>query len=358
MQAGRLHTCALTSTGAVRCWGERSKGQLGNGAPLDNALTFTSEQVTGITSGATSLDTLVDHTCAVVSGAVKCWGDNTWGQLGVPSSTANSNVPVSVAGAASGFRAVVTGSDHSCGLTTAGGVKCWGKNDLGQLGDNTTTDSSSAVQVMGLTSGVTSLAAGQYHTCAVVSGAVKCWGGNLYGELGLGNNSSVHVPTEVTGLSQGMVQVTAGDSHTCALTSAGAAYCWGRNGNGQLGNNQGGTLVESTTPQAVVGITSGATVISAGYEFTCALVSGAAKCWGTNFDFELGNGMGPGYESYVPVQVSGLTSGVVGLSAGYSTACARTTAGALWCWGSGQAGNLGNSDTSDSNVPVAVAGFP
>lgn len=357
---GRLHTCALTSTGAVYCWGAAELGQLGTGAPLDTTTYPTPVAVPSITSGATALSSFLDTTCAVVSGAVRCWGDNSWGQLGnnvtmgIPGA-APSNVPVSVMGISSGATAVAAGALHACAIVANGAVRCWGKGDVGQLGNMARDQSSVPVNVMGIT-GATAISAGLEHTCAVVGGAAKCWGGNAYGELGNNSNLASDIPVTPVGLTTGVTAIAAGENHTCAIVS-GSARCWGKNGSGQLGNSMGGTLVESITPQQVTGLTSGVTSISTGYSFSCAIHSSAAKCWGTNFSYELGNGMGFGFSSNVPVNVSNLTS-PVSIASGSSHTCVRRTNGGLRCWGSGQAGELGDGNTNDSNVPVTVTLFP
>ncbi len=353
--SGRLHTCAITSTGAVMCWGAREAGQLGNGAALDTTKTYAPVAVPSITTGATAITATVDHTCAIVSGGVKCWGEGADGQLGNGGTTLSST-PVNVSGLTSGVTAIATGYTHSCALTTAGAMKCWGKNDFGQLGDNTQNDSKTPVAVMGLSSGVTAIAVGRYHSCAVISGGLKCWGGNIYGELGIGTNLSSALPTDVTGLASGVTSVSAGDSVTCAITTAGLK-CWGRNADGQLGNMMSGIQVESTTAQSVVGMATGVSSVSVGSLYTCAVQAGAAKCWGTNYSGEVGASEGPGFKSSVPVQVTGLTAGVSAISAGAGHVCARI-GGVLKCWGSNSGGELGNGNSDDQYAPVAVTGFP
>ena len=142
-------------------------------------------------------------------------------------------------------------------MTSAGGVKCWGWNGVGQLGDGTTSNQSAPVDVSGLTSGVTAVAAGYWHTCAVTSaGGVKCWGDNLYGQLGDGTTSSrSRTPVDVSGLASGVAAMAAGGRHACEVTSAGGAKCWGDNGFGQLGDNtdtaQHRTPVDVVWPQSL-----------------------------------------------------------------------------------------------------------
>jgi alpha-tubulin suppressor-like RCC1 family protein len=296
VSVGGGHTCAVTTSGGVKCWGNNYEGQLGDGTTANRN---TPVDVVGLTSGVTSISSGGKHTCAVItSGGVKCWGENGFGQLG-DGTTTYIYTPVDVVGLTSGVASVSSGYDHTCALTSSGGVKCWGNNYEGQLGDGTTTDRHAPVDVVGLTSGVASISSGSGHTCAVTtSGGVKCWGWNGYGQLGDGTTTNRNTPVDVVGLTSVGASVSSGSSHTCATTTSGGVKCWGKNDDGQLGD---GVTTDRHTPVDVVGLTSSVTSISSGGKHTCAVTtSGSVKCWGCNVGGKLG--IAPGW---VPVNVIG-----------------------------------------------------
>lgn len=289
------------------------------------------------------------HTCAVtVDGAAKCWGSNYFGQLG-DGSTNNSSTPVDVSGLGGGVVSISAGLRHTCAVTTLGTAKCWGYNYHGQLGNGGTHDSNTPVNVGNL-SGVASISAGSGHTCVVTtSGVAKCWGGNAHGQLGNGGYTKFSTPVDVSG-SNNMVSISAGSSHTCAITALGAAKCWGAGSKGQLGT---GSYMSAPTPMDVSGLGSGVASISAGGRHTCAVTTrGVAKCWGYNDRGQLGNGGTT--NSNIPVDVS---IGMASISASSSHTCAVTTGGAVNCWGSGSGGRLGDGGTDNSYIPRSPYGL-
>jgi len=247
---------------------------------------------------------------------------------------------------------ISAGGSHTCALTTVGGVKCWGYNAYGQLGNSSTTDSLTPVNVTGLTSGVASLTAGQFHTCAVTtSGGAKCWGYNSYGQLGDNSTTQRLAPVTVSGLTSGVASLTAGYYHTCAVTTSGGAQCWGRNNYGQLGDN---STTQRLAPVAVSGLTSGVASLTAGFDHTCAVTtSGGAQCWGRNNAGQLGDNSTT--NRLAPMAVSGLTSGVASLTAGNYLTCAVTTSGGAQCWGYNNTGQLGDNSTTRRLTPVDVS---
>ncbi|MFM7044954.1 MAG: hypothetical protein ACKOYG_05310 [Ilumatobacteraceae bacterium] len=305
------------------------------------------------TATATSVTVGRGHACAVTTtGALVCWGDNLYGQLG-DNSVDDRRAPVGVSGLATGIAAAAAGEYHTCALTTTGGVKCWGRNNLNQLGNSTGTDSSVPVDVPGLGSGVTALAAGDSHTCAVkADGTITCWGNNSIGQLGNSVIGGTSGPVQVANIAAGATAVAAGRAHTCAIVSSGVK-CWGDNFRDQLGLPAAGTY--STEPVDVTGLSSGVTSITAGVFTSCAVLSAAAVCWGYSTLYEMGDGSTD--SNTTPGPVTGLSAGVALVFAGDNHGCAVTSAGALSCWGYAGYGQIGNGSVSDQPTPVAVTGL-
>ncbi len=343
---GSNYTCALTTSGGVDCWGGDGSGQLGNGPTLTGNQTIPTIVCAGgstpCTSNLSSITAISGgslHVCALTSGGgVKCWGSNSSGQLGNGTQSSSSS-PVSVCAGGvsspcatdlSGIVQIAAGGTHTCALTSSGGVKCWGNNSSGQLGNGTTTNSLTPVTVSGLSSGVVSIARGTQSTCALtIGGGVKCWGANSSGQLGNGTKTSSSTPVDVTGLSSGIVSIARSGNAVCALTSSGGVKCWGENSDGQLGD---GTKTDRTTPVNVcaVGSVSPCTgnllsdivMITEGSSSTCALTSsGAVDCWGSDSSGELGNGTTTTTTQLYPIS-SDLTSGAKDISAGTAHVCA------------------------------------
>ncbi len=346
VSAGRWHTCALTMAGVVQCWGNNDYGQLGDGttrtrgAPVD---------VVGLSEGVVMVSAGRLHTCAVTAaGGVKCWGLNTAGQLGDDTTTIRLT-PVDVVGLDADIVAVSAGSDHTCALTRAGRVKCWGWNGNGQLGDGTTIMRLIPVEVVDLADSVQMVSAGGYHTCAITAGGgVKCWGENRSGALGDGTWTNRLTPVDVLGLTGGVHAVSSGLNDTCAVLDSGGVKCWGWNWYHPFLSG-----FPRHTPVEVVELGYDVLAVSAGSYFTCALtVNSGVKCWGRNYHGSVGDGSWQNRDR--PVAVVGLATGVRALDAGSSHACALNTAGDVMCWGYNEYSQLGDGSTSDRPAPVEV----
>jgi alpha-tubulin suppressor-like RCC1 family protein len=352
ISVGWANACALGLTGGgIRCWGLNGGGQLGNGTFGDSGSPV---EVNGLASGRISVAVGGGHVCALsAKGGVKCWGRNDRGQLGSGTGT-DQNMAVDVAGLPEAITAIAAGKEHTCALTVRGGVKCWGANESGQLGDGTTNDSGKPVDALGLAEGVSAIAAGGMHTCALFrSGAVRCWGANTYGQLGDGTLENRSAPVDVSGLTAGVDSIAAGGSHTCAVVSGVMLKCWGWNAYGQLGDS---TPTDKNTPVEVRWLVGTAAFVSAGADYTCAIMrAGNLRCWGNNEFGQLGDGTTTVHQT--PVDVQGLKYKVLLLSAGYYTTCAVTADGRMKCWGNNLYGQLGNGATTNSSVPVDVIGL-
>lgn len=284
------------------------------------------------------------HDCGVTTGgAAYCWGANSSGEIGNPSNATLSEVPVPVYSGLA-FTTVSAADYHSCGVTTDGGAYCWGSNGVGQLGNGMfgAGGASPTAVAGGLT--FSDVSAAGHSSCGVTTGgAAYCWGYNYYGQLGDGSDTSRSNPVLVAG---GLTfkAVSAGASHSCGVTTAGVAYCWGYNQEGDLGD---GSTDDSRAPAAVSG---GLTfkAVSAAFYFSCGLApSGAAYCWGSNGYGQLGHG--DTSRSTTPVPVSGgLTFAQI--AAGNVHACGVTTGGEVYCWGSNTYGQLGSGPTTGQEL--------
>ena len=345
---GYAHTCAVTVNDGVKCWGDNTFGQLGDGTPRSRAVAVDvlglGERVARVSAGAL-------HTCAMLrNGGVKCWGRNNKGQLG-DGTIIDRSTPVEVQDLVGGVRAVSSGRYHTCALLNNGAIKCWGSNQDGQLGDGTTLTRLTPVDAPRVGErGARVIRRRFSHLCYRQRGGLACWGNNERGQLGDGTTVNRLSPVDVVGLGSEALAVSAGGLHTCALTVGGGVKCWGYNGYGELGD---GTTTGRLTPVAVVGLDTEATAISAGRVHTCVRTAGGGvKCWGDNDYGELGDGTTAW--RLTPVAVSGLAANATEVSTSHFHTCAIVAGGTTWCWGWNDYGQLGDGTTITRRGPVAV----
>ncbi|HKE89624.1 MAG TPA: Ig-like domain-containing protein [Gemmatimonadales bacterium] len=344
--AGGLHSCALDADSTVACWGDGTRGQLGS------AVRSTIAAPLFVTGGTRFrlVQTGDAHTCGIaVDSSAYCWGLGGSGQLG--SGTAISDtVPAAVTGGLK-FVALALGEQHTCGLVAGGTAYCWGSNFYGELGVGASSPDPNP-DPLPVSGGLSfaALTAGSGYSCGLTSvGAAYCWGDNTVGQLGDSTTAGHDTPMPVAG-GLTFAAIAAGRNHACALTSAGVAYCWGYNGSGEVGDSSGLQVREVPVAVHAAGVLF--TGITTGGNHTCAVATTAAiYCWGSN-----GNGQaGPNANStaYVPVSVGLSGSSVV---AGGFHSCAVTAAG-VYCWGFNQYGELGGGTTQlQSATPLKVAG--
>lgn len=305
-------------------------------------------QALGVTQVAEGIDSMM---ALRSDGTVWNWGNNGGGQLG-NGTTTSSAVPLEVPGL-TGVVTIAGGEETEYAVKSDGTLWAWGANYQGSLGDGNTTESNVPVEVTGLT-GVKAVAAGYDWALALKSdGTVWAWGEGIDGELGNGATTNSSVPVEVSGLT-GVTTIAAGNDHGLALKSDGTVWAWGGNYYGELGN---GNTTNSDVPVQVSALSGGPSVIglsASGNEASFALKSdGTVWSWGYNHEGELGNGNTT--NSDVPVQVSGL-SGVKTIAADGDITLALKSDGTVWDWGANSLGELGNGNHNNSDVPVQVNG--
>jgi len=245
-------------------------------------------------------------------------------------------------------KALAVGGSHACALTVAGGVRCWGSNGNGQLGDGTRTNRTEP-PLFDVLTGVQAIAVGNDHTCAVtVTGGVRCWGANSNGQLGDGTKTERWSPP-TTDVLTGVKAIAAGDRYTCALTTAGGVRCWGFNLNGQLGVGTDGVGADLSSPPATDAIAD-IQAISAGGATTCALTNaGGARCWGSGTFGSVGLGTGGPQQTTPPA--SDVLTDVTFIASGNGQVCAVMKTGGLRCWGENDYGQVGDGTTTDRYVP-------
>ncbi len=356
---GSLHACLMARDRRLQCWGQNDFGMVGD-------CTNTSPRLLPVWAAenlpydAFSLSAGITHTCATRTSSVFCWGLNFFGALGLGTTGFFSTTPISVGTTATPtFLKVSNGGFHSCALTNGGEAWCWGWNAEGQVGANSPLFSLAVpTAVAAGTTRFTSLALGESHSCGLTAeGAAWCWGGNARSESGrdtAGANVKSLVPVPVS-TSLAFTTIDAGTLHSCALTADGSAYCWGSREFGQLGDGSTGGV--SGAPVAVH-TTEKFTQIAAGGFTTCGVtVTHRVLCWGAGASGALGNGSDSPVQA-TPVAVNpalDVRRVAVNLAAPEgTTVCAVTRSDAVFCWGAGTAGQLGNGTTISSTAPVQV----
>ncbi len=359
---GDNHVCSLNRDGQALCWGDHSYGQVGISTTSSDVLDpsyvlsythalFTDAVFTQVSAGAL-------HTCALDdTGDGWCWGYMLRGRLGngiAMDLGCNAPEPVLMPVGAQ-FSHIEAGGAHSCALDTTGAAWCWGSNEQGQLGTDATNLTVDTPRAAVMPQGVTfeTLSAGGAHTCAVDSaGAAWCWGANTYGQIGDGTTVGTLVPTEVSmPPAVAFTAITSGQDFTCALDDAGAAWCWGNNPDGRLGD---GTTVSSSVP-VQVSLPGGVllTALSAGSAHVCSVdTTGVAWCWGDNALGQLGQGDTTARSTPAQVAVSGVQFATI--TAGMRSTCALAADGAVLCWGTNGDGQLGDLTTTDRFTPALV----
>lgn len=337
-------TCVVFTGGALKCWGQNNYGQLGDGTMTDRTSPV---PIDAGTSYAAVVNGGGPSACGLTSaGVVKCWGWNGGGQLGDGSTSQRLAPSVTDGGAI--YKSVVGGSGpHHCGINAADQLRCWGYNPYGQIGDGSISTRATPATIDSVT--YKSVSIGANHTCGVTTGGVlKCWGDNSAYQLGDGTTTASLTPKTVDAGTL-YLSVVSGSNNNCAITTGHALKCWGNNFSGQLGN---GTTTALTTPTPIdVGTSYFAAAASAAGGYTCGITTGySLKCWGTNAYGQLGDGTK--VSSLVPIVIDPATTyNFITISGDH--ACAVPVAGGLKCWGS-NSGSQVSAKPSYEVVPVQV----
>ncbi len=347
--AGDLHTCAITTGAAVFCWGAGDSGQLGDLGRSDRGLPQLVVGVTGLTGvpDTTPLAAGRDFSCALgADHAVRCWGDDSLGQLG-DGGVPGPHLPAVVPGLSAKVAKLSAEWQHACALDTAGLLACWGANSSGQLGDGLTSGARPPTTPSApLPAQVTAVAAGRDHTCALAGGDAYCWGANAQGQVNPGSPSMpIPTPQAVEGSSDvtDPKDIAAGGQHTCIVRKGeeNPITCWGANTSGQLG---GGKPMKD------------ATLVAAGAGFSCGLgKDDTLTCWGDNHYGQLAIGGDTVRPTAAPVP--GLAH-VGALAAGGAHNCATADdangARALFCWGANGSSQLGDLSSTDAPAVTRI----
>jgi len=359
LAVGFQTNCALRADGTVWCWGENDYGQLG----LDETTAYSAIPVLipGVGS-AIHVDVGGHHVCALVDGdatdrAVWCWGQNNFGQLGNTYLHAQP-VPKRAEGLGTDITGLDVGWDVSCAVQSSEReVACWGISRNGLLGCPVVSTASPHPTpfVRTWNEPVEQVSCDAGGCCVRLHdiGQIACWGGNDHGQLGDGTHDSTCVPLVVESIST-VAYLNMGDHYACAVDEAGTAWCWGHND--QLEAVPTEPDEDVLSPVSVKGLPPVAS-IWLGWHHTCATTTeGAAWCWGQNDWGQLGNGV-TYPTAQPPVAVQGLDHGVIDAEAGWEHSCALLETGHVQCWGNNDLGQLGNGTTEPSTTPLDVA-FP
>ena len=346
LTTGSAFTCVLLSDATVRCWGNNGAGQLGTGV---------SSSGSSVPVPATALPAVVsihaggNHACARrPDDTLTCWGYNSYGQVGTGNTLTPQVTPTVVSGLA-GVKQADPGEAFTCVLLENQSAHCWGRNIQGQLGNGNTFDQLQPTAVS-LIPSVLRISTGAMHACAIVDpgGALRCWGENNYGQLGDDSTTDRSTPVTVSTIT-GVYAVAAGGSHTCAIDTTGTTWCWGQGNSGQIGD--GMTFGNRTVP-VQPDWTQTAIAIAAGYQHTCAItVGGSVYCWGENSSGQCGSGSTS--DRSRPSLVSSIANAVA-ITAGDAHTCVLLGSGIVRCWGLNNYGQLGDGTTANRLLPIEV----
>jgi len=286
VSAGLHHTCGITTAKNLYCWGSNASGQVGNGTNNSPRLSLYRVGGTGVWSSVSAGES---YTCGITTAEnLYCWGFNSTGQTGDGTVT-TPRLSLFRVGAAGVWSSVTTGGRHTCGITTAKNLYCWGSNNSGQVGDGTIDTPRLSLYRVGGTGVWSSVTAEGRHTCGITTGKnLYCWGFNSSGQVGDGTIATPRLSLYRVGGAGVWSSVTTGDSHTCGITTGKNLYCWGSNNTGQTGD---GTITTPRLSLHRVGAAGVWSSVGAGAAHTCGITAAEnLYCWGLNSDAQVGDG--------------------------------------------------------------------
>jgi alpha-tubulin suppressor-like RCC1 family protein len=374
VRAGIFHTCGITTTDGLYCWGNNQFGQLGIG--VNESPVRTPRKVAG-GFAFSSVSAGWEHTCGIATGGAYCWGSSGLGQAGNGTTFTRFDTPTRVTGGEAftfievgGTETALSGATcsdqicngQSCALNSSGVLYCWGADVFPRA---------TSPQEVPVTTRFRTISVGYSYICGIdLSLLARCWGSNAYRQSSGPLANGTDVPAAPIGIPfQG---ISAAADHTCALSVDGDVYCWGANNSGQLGAPTDaecrfrfvtspcrGTPVRVDTPHKFLEVSVSAATpgvsVSPALSHTCALTTSLEiLCWGANFSGQLGNGSRT--DAGAPTPISS-TVKFRSVTAGLAYTCGIAVDGSLYCWGFNGSGQLGDGTSTDSTVPVKVAGL-
>jgi alpha-tubulin suppressor-like RCC1 family protein len=353
VDAGHTHTCALTASGRAYCWGNGHT--LAVGRPpgtyrTPQRIDFGNRQYAEIAVGQ-------DHSCAISMDRtkVRCWGKEDHGQLGGLGMDRINSVEVDL-GVAGEYREITAGLFHTCVIAENNEPVCWGQNDHGQSSPDAGDDPASPTTVA-LPESATSLAAGWKYTCAIAETTQYCWGDDANGQFGDGDNANGPEVTDVEisyeSAPQELSMMAAFDGHTCALTSGGTVLCWGYNESGAVD-----PMLDNPVASPVGRYEDNEyDHVDVGSRHSCAAMATSLQCWGSNSEDDGNRDVTGLLGTDDPMVVSNLidfNEEIEEIALGWFHSCVLLTDGTIHCWGDNQDGQLGDGTTDDSSSPVRV----
>ena len=349
VSAGRQTTCAINTGNSLYCWGNNERGQVGDGTPESAHPTPSRVGAVGVWSIVSAGSS---HTCGITTAKnLYCWGGNEYGQTG-DGSTNNPRLTLYRVGGAGVWASVSAGGGHTCGITTAKNLYCWGRNDQGEIGDGTVVSPHLPLFRVGGAGVWSKISAGELSTRGLTTAQnLYCWGSNGLGQMGNGSNTTPQLTLTRVGAAGVWTRFSARAQTVCGITTAENLYCWGYNEFGQVGNGESGLFLSQRTPVRVggVGVWTGASV--GGYH-SCGITEAKnLYCWGLNSFGQVGNGAAE-VAPHLAMSRVGAAGVWASSSAGDAYTCGITTASNLYCWGDNRMGQIGKGSVSENQLSL------